>query len=138
MSSSESIEVGNIYKIEANEENKITPPHGRVVWHKHFVVMGKAQDGSVYGCVVFDSAINREYVEPGEEEFYLPIKEGRYSFIDHDSYLECLELKPATAEKLLAGKAEGKLNEEDLNDALKLVKMSRRHSFIQLKIYGII
>ena len=138
MSSSDEIEVGNIYKIEADEENKITPPEGRLVWYKHFVVMGKAQDGSVYGCIVFDSAINREYVEPGEEEFYLPIREGRYPFIDHNSYLECLELKPATAEKLLAGKAEGKLNSEDFEAALKLVRMSRRHSYILLKMYGII
>lgn len=138
MNPSDAIEVGNIYKIEANEENKITPPKGRIVWYKHFVVMGKAQDGSVYGCVVFDSAINREYVEPGEEDFYLPIREGSYPFVDHDSYLECLELKPATAEKLLAGKAEGRLNANDLEAALKLIKMSRRHSYIQLKIYGII
>ena len=63
---------------------------------------------------------------------------GRYSFIDYDSFLECLELKPATAEKLLAGKAEGQLSAQDLQEALKLVKMSRRHSFILLKMYGII
>ena len=137
MSRPEDIEVGDIYKIAANEENDITPPKGRDVWYKHFVVMGKAQDGSVYGCVVFDSAINREYIEPGDEEFYLPIKKGRYPFVDHDSYLECLELKPATAEKLLAGKSEGKLDAADLGNALRLVKMSRRHSFVLLKIYGI-
>ena len=53
MSSSGDIEIGNIYKIAANEENGITPPDGRDVWFKHFVVMGKAPDGSVYGCVVF-------------------------------------------------------------------------------------
>lgn len=50
MSSSGEIEIGNIYKIAANEENGITPPDGRDVWFKHFVVMGKAPDGSVYGC----------------------------------------------------------------------------------------
>jgi len=41
MSSSGDIEIGNIYKIAANEENGITPPDGRDVWFKHFVVMGK-------------------------------------------------------------------------------------------------
>ena len=138
MNASKDIEVGDIFKIAANEENRITPPDGRDVWHKHFVVMGKASDGSVYGCVVFDSKMNRNYIEPGDEDFYLPIKEGKYPFLDHDSFLECLELKPATAEKLLSGKAEGKLNPEDLRDALKLVKMSRRHSFILLKMFGII
>lgn len=136
--SSGDIEVGNIYKIAANEDNGITPPEGRDVWYKHFVVMGKTSDGSVYGCVVFDSDLNREYIEPGDEVFYMPIQAGRYSFIDHDSYLECLELKPATAEKLLEGRAEGKLKAEDLQEAMKLVKMSRRHSFILLKMYGIL
>lgn len=82
--------------------------------------------------------MNRNYIEPGDEDFYLPIKEGKYPFLDHDSFLECLELKPATAEKLLSGKAEGKLSPEDLREALKLVKMSRRHSFILLKMFGII
>ena len=88
--------------------------------------------------MVFDSAINREYVEPGEEDFYLPIRTGSYPFIDHDSYLECLELKPATAEKLLSGSAEGRLNETDFQEAMKLVKMSRRHSYVLLKMYGIL
>ncbi len=32
MSSSGDIEIGNIYKIAANEENGITPPDGRDVW----------------------------------------------------------------------------------------------------------
>ena len=36
MSSSGDIEIGNIYKIAANEENGITPPDGRDVWFKHF------------------------------------------------------------------------------------------------------
>lgn len=137
MSTSEGIEVGSIYKIAADETNNITPPVGRDVWFKHFVVMGKAADGSVYGCVVFDSLINKNYVEPGDEEFYMPIHEGRYPFIDHDSYLECLELKPATAERLLAGKYEGRLDPSDLQKALQLVKMSRRHSYVLLKMYGI-
>ena len=72
------IEIGNIYKIEADEENDITPPEGRISWHKHFVVMGKAQDGSLYGCVVFDSKINKSYLTPGTEEFYIPIAKGTY------------------------------------------------------------
>ena len=53
MSNSGEIEVGDIFKIAADEENGITPPGGRDVWYKHFVVIGKTSDGSVYGCVVF-------------------------------------------------------------------------------------
>ncbi len=36
--SSQTIEVGDIFKIEADEENGITPPLGRLTWYKHFVV----------------------------------------------------------------------------------------------------
>lgn len=59
--SSAVIEVGDIFKIEADEENGITPPLGRLAWYKHFVVMGKSDDGSLFGCVIFDSSINRFY-----------------------------------------------------------------------------
>jgi len=138
MSSPERIEVGNIYKIAANSENDITPPLGKGVWYKHFVVMGAYADGSVFGCVVFDSEINREFVPPGDDIFFMPISAGRYSFIDHDSFLECLKLKPASAAKLLEGKAEGKLLPEDLEKAMKLVKMSRRNSYMDLVAFGIV
>ena len=138
MSVQDGIEVGDIFKIAADESNSITPPAGRDVWYKHFVVMGKTADGSVYGCVVFDSEINRDYIEPGDEEFYLLINKGEYTFIDHNSYLDCLELKPATAEKLKSGRYEGKMNDSDLQKALQLVRMSRRHSFVLLKMFGIL
>lgn len=55
-----------------------------------------SDDGSLMGCVVFDSEKNREHIEPGYDEFFIPISQGKYSFIDHDSFLECLRLKPAT------------------------------------------
>ena len=132
MNASKDIEVGDIFKIAANEENRITPPDGRDVWHKHFVVMGKASDGSVYGCVVFDSKMNRNYIEPGDEDFYLPIKEGKYPFLDHDSFLECLELKPATAEKLLSvgGKMQVPclfIDGEPLYESMDIIKWLEEH-----------
>ena len=131
------IEVGNIYKIEVDERNGITPPHGLKTWFKHFAVMGIADDGSLMGCVVFDSEMNREHIEPGNEEFFIPISQGKYSFIDHDSYLECLKLKPATLSNIRQGKAEGRLTEDDLQKALELTKKSNRNSIITLKAFNI-
>jgi len=136
--SSQTIEVGDIFKIEADEENGITPPLGRLTWYKHFVVMGKSDDGSLFGCVIFDSSINREHVSPGYEEFFIPVPKGKYSFIDHDSYIECLKLKPATVGKLRKGKAEGKLLPEDLAKALELVKLSPRNGPMLLSLYNIV
>lgn len=131
------IKVGNIYKIEAGERNGITPPHGRKTWFKHFAVMGIADDGSLMGCVVFDSEKNREHIEPGYDEFFIPIPQGKYSFIDHDSFLECLKLKPATLSNIRHGKAEGCLTDDDLKKALELTKKSNRNSIMTLKAYNI-
>ena len=136
--SSQTIEVGDIFKIEADEENGITPPLGRLTWYKHFVVMGKSGDGSLFGCVIFDSSINREHVSPGDDEFFIPVPKGKYSFIDHDSYIECLKLKPATVSKLRKGKAEGRLLPDDLAKALELVKLSPRNGPIVLSMYNIV
>ena len=131
------IKVGNIYKIEADERNGITPPHGRKTWFKHFAVMGIADDGSLMGCVVFDSEKNREHIEPGYDEFFIPIPQGKYSFIDHDSFLECLKLKPATLSNIRHGKAEGCLTDDDLKKALELTKKSNRNSIVTLQAYNI-
>ena len=99
--------------------------------------MGIANDGSLMGCVVFDSDMNREHIEPGNEEFFIPISKGKYPFIDHDSYLECMKLKPATLSNIRQGKAEGRLMEEDLQKALELTKKSNRNDFVTLSIYNI-
>lgn len=136
--SSGGIEVGDIFKIEADEENGIIPPLGRLTWYKHFVVMGKSDDGNLFGCVIFDSSINREYIGPGDDEFFIPVPKGKYSFIDHDSFIECLKLKPATLAKLRKGKAEGKLLPDDLTKAMELVKLSPRNGPMVLRMYNIL
>jgi len=136
--SSSEIEVGDIFKIEADEENGISPPFGRLTWYKHFVVMGKSDDGCLFGCVIFDSSINRDYVGPGDDEFFIPVPKGKYSFIDHDSYIECLKLKSATVSKLRKGKAEGRLLPDDLAKALELVKLSPRNGPMVLRMYNIV
>lgn len=131
------VEVGNIYKIEADERNGITPPPGRKTWFKHFAVMGIADDGSLMGCVVFDSEMNHEHIEPSNEEFYIPISKGKYTFIKHDSYLECMKLKPATLYNIRHGKAEGRLKDDDLQKALELTKKSQRNTIVTLRAYNI-
>ncbi len=99
--------------------------------------MGIADDGSLMGCVVFDSDMNCEHIEPGYEEFFIPIPQGKYPFIDHDSYLECMKLKPATLSNIRHGKSEGQLEATDFQKALELTKLSNRNDHIILKMYNI-
>ena len=134
---SQSVRIGGVYKIKADEMNGITPKDGLDFRYKHFVVMGVAEDGSVYGCVTFNSELNRDFLQPNTEEFYISVDANKYSFLKKNSIIDCFKLKEAKASKLLAGKYEGQILEEDFNEILKLVKLSPRHPYIYLKMLGI-
>lgn len=131
------IQQGDVFKIKANEDNGITPKNGDKFRWKHFVVIGKLADGTLHCCATFNSEMNKEYIQPGFEEFFLPIKAGQYSFIDHNSYIDCLTLKRAAPSKLLKGKYEGRLSSSDLAEVLKLVKLNSRHTPAYLNLWGI-
>ena len=131
------IQQGDVFKIKATKENGITPKNGELYRWKHFIVIGKLADGTLHCCAAFDSDKNKEYIEPRFEEFFLPVKAGQYPFIIYDSYIDCLRLKQAAPSKLLKGKYEGKLRQEDLAEVLKLVKMNTRHTLAYLTLWGI-
>ena len=131
------IQQGDVYKIKANESNGITPKNGELYRWKYFIVIGKLADGTLHCCAAFDSDKNKEFIEPRFEEFFLLVKAGRYSFIDHDSFIDCLRLKQVSPAKLLRGKYEGSLLAEDLAEVLKVVKMNTRHTPAYLNLWGI-
>lgn len=131
------VKIGGVYKIDADEKNGITPPGGLPLWPKCFVPVGVLSDGSVYGCVVFDSEMNRNCVPSDDTEFFMPVSGKRYAFLDHDSYVDCLKLKPASAAQLAKGKHCGEMLPADMDEIRKLVRMSPRHSYAVLKMYQI-
>lgn len=131
------IEVGQIYLIKADESNDITPKGGMAYRPKYFVVMGIDEEGNIYGGVVFDSEINPNHVSPMMMEFFMPIASSEYSFLTHDSFLDCSKLKPAVAEKLLEGQYMGNLKPVHMTEAKRLICMSPRESFVHLRKYGL-
>jgi hypothetical protein len=135
---SRTIEIGQIYKIKANERNDITPKAGMAFRPKYFVVVGFDHQGNVYGGVVFDSEINRDFISPDFEDFFLPISCSKYAFMEHDSYIDCRKMKPSTLETLLDGHFCGNILQEDFSNILKLLKMSPRETFVRLRTFGII
>jgi hypothetical protein len=135
---SRTIEVGQIYRIKADERNGITPKSGMSFRPKFFVVMGFDNQGNIYGGVVFDSEINRNYVNPDFEDFFLPIPCSKYTFLDHDSYIDCRKLKPSTLETLLEGDFCGDIAHDDFSNIIKLLRMSPRETYVHLKSFGLI
>lgn len=131
------IKPGDIFYIKANEKNGITPKNGELFWPKHFIALGKLADGRMCCCAVFDSQINKDFIPPDLRSFFLKVKGGEYTFLTHDSYIDCLEMKYATPTKLLSGKPEGRLTDEHLQKVLELVRMSPKHDFVKLSMYGL-
>jgi len=134
---SNKIKVGDIFLIEANEENRITPKDWDSYRPKYFAVLGVLSDGSVYGCVVFNSNLNFGCIPQEEIELHLPIQAGSYKFITHDSFLDCHELKPADSRKLLNGKYMGQLTDIHLRKAKELIALSPHTTFVQLRMFGL-
>ena len=134
----QTVEIGQIYRIKANEQNDITPKEGFLFRAKYFVVIGFDAHGNVYGGVVFDSNINRDFISLDFVDFFLPISSSRYSFLSHDSYIDCRKMKPVLLSTLLEGEYCGTIDAADFDNILKLIKMSPRETFVRLRTFGIL
>ncbi|MCR5157530.1 MAG: hypothetical protein K6D37_00225 [Prevotella sp.] len=134
----QTVGIGQIYRIKANKQNNITPKDGLLFRLKYFVVLGFDALGNVYGGVVFDSEINRDYISPDFVDFFLPISSSKYSFLSHDSYIDCRKMKPVLLSTLLEGDYCGQIEASDLDNILKLIKMSPRETYVRLRTFGII
>ena len=134
---SQTIEIGQIYRIKADKENGITPKAGWLFRPKFFIVMGFDNQGNIYGGVVFDSEINRNFVNHDFEDFFLPIPCSKYSFLEHDSYIDCRRMKPSTLDKLVEGEFCGYIAQDDFSNIVKLLRMSPLETYVHLKTFGI-
>lgn len=54
-----SIEIGNVYRIQMDKSNGITPKPGDTSRNKFFVVLGFDEEGNIYGGVIINSNINQ-------------------------------------------------------------------------------
>jgi hypothetical protein len=133
----QTVTIGQIYRIKANEQNDITPKSGMTFRPKYIIIIGFDEHGNIYGGVVFDSEINRDYVSPDFIDFFLPIPSARYSFLTHDSYIDCRRMKPVLLTTLLDGEYCGMIESVDFDNIIKLIKMSPLETYVHLKIYGI-
>lgn len=131
------VEKGDIFLIKADKSNGITPKNGDLYREKFFIVMGMAPDGSVYGCVHFNSELNKEYMVPGYEDLYIKISGSAYAFLTHDSYIDCVKLKEASAAKLLSGKYMGKIKDNHFELIRQKVCLSRRNAPLFLRWLGL-
>lgn len=108
------ISVGDVFAARMDKSNGITPKEGYNSRRKFFVVLGITEDGFVYGGVVVNSQINKN-TEPAKKVLQYPLDENKYDFLEHNSFVNCAELKTLTFEQLLKAECVGKIIQEDLD-----------------------
>lgn len=117
------VEIGNVYASRMDETNGITPKDGLRDRRKYFVVLGVDDDGTIYGGVVINHAINPN-ISPKKQHLHHPISMSKYSFLEEDSFVNCVDLKTLSLEQLLLGEFLGNIQDDDLDIITMLVIQS--------------
>lgn len=117
------VEIGNVYASRMDETNGITPKNGEKDRKKYFVVLGVDNDGNIYGGVVINHAINPN-ISIKKQHLHYPITVDKYPFLIQDSFVNCVDLKILSVEKLLSSEFLGEIQEDDLEIITMLIIQS--------------
>lgn len=88
----QTVKVGDVFLLEMDAEDGITPKEGDSKRFKFFVVLGFDEEGNVYGGVIINSRINQR-LELTVKDYHMPIKCEKYPFLKYDSFVDCLCLR---------------------------------------------
>ena len=133
----DTVKPGDIFVLELDNQDGITPKGSDAFRNKFFVVLGFDNEGNVYGGVIVNSKINQN-MSPLIRDFHMPIKAEKYSFLRYNSFIDCLQLKTAPLSKFTKGKFVGRLQDDDLYLVIGTIKESPREKKANLLRFGII
>lgn len=132
----QSVNVGDVYLVELDRSNGITPKDGDETRWKFFVVLGFDDEGNAYGGVIINSRINQQ-MEQVVKDYHMPINSSKYAFLKYDSFVDCLQIKTAPLAKLSSGRYKGKIDAEDTELIKGTLKNSPREKAARLRKFGI-
>ncbi|MDR1022590.1 MAG: hypothetical protein LBL94_04890 [Prevotellaceae bacterium] len=130
------IEAGNVFRVNMDKADGVTPKQGDSSRNKYFVVLGFDGAGSAYGGVIFNSRINQN-LAPSVRDYHMPVSRAKYGFLSHDSFVDCSSLKTANPAKLLKGQYLGDVDEDDLSLIKSTVKSSPKETEERLALFGL-
>ena len=132
----QTVEVGDVYRMNMNEANGIKPKNGADSRNKYFVVLGFDSKGIAYGGVIINSVINQNL--PAHLKMYhMPLPKAKYIFLDHNSFVDCVSLKRAFPEKFGLWQYLGKIDEYDVKLIIGTIRESPRENAAHLALYGL-
>ena len=132
-----SVSIGDVFLIEMDETDGITPKDGDTTRNKFFIVLGFDGMGNAYGGVVINSKINQR-MNPIVQQYQMPISCAKYPFLRYNSFVNCIRLKTAPLAKLTSGKFVGVIDSEDVRLITETVKTSPREREEILRKFGLI
>lgn len=131
------VKVGDVFLLQMDAEDGVTPKAGDSSRFKFFVVLGLDREGNAYGGVIINSRINQQ-MDQTVKDYHMPIKCEKYPFLKYDSFVDCLLLKTAPLAKFTEGKYVGRMTPDDLTLAIGTLKESPREKRIRLLKFGIL
>ena len=133
----DNIKVGNVYLINLDQQNGITPKNGDLTRDKFFIVLGFDQEGNVIGGLVINSNIN--YNLPSRvTDYQLPIKVEQCPFLKHNSFVNCSKIIVANKTKFTKETYRGEITDPELLNLIVItVKESPTVNPKQLKRFGL-
>ena len=133
----DNIKVGNVYLINLDQQNGITPKNGDLTRDKFFIVLGFDQEGNIIGGLVINSNIN--YNLPSSvTDYQLPIKVEQCPFLKHNSFVNCSKIIVANKTKFTKQAYRGEISDSELMELIvNTVKDSPTVNTKQLKRFGL-
>lgn len=134
----DNIKVGNVYLINLDQQNGITPKNGDLTRDKFFIVLGFDQEGNVIGGLVINSKIN--YILPSSvTDYQLPIKVEQCPFLKHNSFVNCSKIIVANKTKFTKLAYRGEISDSKLMGLIvNTVKDCPTMNAKQLERFGLI
>ncbi len=129
--------IGSVHYVALDRANGIVPKDGYSSRNKFFVILGWDDQGNAYGGVVFNSRVNLK-LPYNIQLYHYPIRKSAYSFLTHDSFIDCTSLMRVCGSQLTSATFRGALSQEHLEYVLGAVRESGTIPAIKLRMYGII
>ena len=125
-----SINVGDVYLLNLDPSNGITPKNDDATRYKFFIVLGFDNEGNVIGGLVINSKIN--YNLPSTvTDYQLPITVKQCPFLQYNSFVNCSKIIVAKRTKFCKETYRGEISDSKM---MKLIiDTVKRESYNQQK-----
>jgi hypothetical protein len=128
---------GDTFRIKMDQSNGIVPKKGDTSRNKFFVVLGQDGQGNIYGGVIINSNINKN-LSYEQTLLLMPLKSSEYSFLEHDSFVDCASLKTVKKEEFASWQYKGRIKDDDVELIVGTISESQYETKAKLKMFGII